>query len=193
MDYAQLNDENLARLASEDIGAADVLLARYKNFVKTVVRPYFIAGADREDLVQEGMIGLYKAIREYRGGSDTNFPSFAAICIKNHILTAVKKASRKKHIPLNTYVSIDGDNPEVLHIIDKDSDANPERALLQQESRQGLEGIAATSLSPLESAVLTCFLAGLSYTEIADKLGIAAKTVDNALSRIRRKTKAKAT
>lgn len=186
MDYKNLMDEELAALASKgDTTAQDALLSRYKNFVRSVVRPYFIIGADREDLIQEGMIGLYKAISQFQSSKDTNFPSFAAICIKNQILTAIKNASRKKHGPLNTYVSTDQENPEILYIIDPA--ANPESALLQQESQHRIKCLMSTSLSKLESAILTHFLSGLSYIEIAEKLSITTKSVDNALTRIRRK------
>ena len=188
MEQSTQSDETLAiQAAAGDTAAADLLLTRYKNFVKAAVRPYFIIGADREDLVQEGMIGLYKAIGQYHEDKATNFAAFAAVCIKNQILTAVKNASRKKHSPLNTYISIDHENPEILHIIDHGEGANPERALMQQESRRNFHALVSTSLSPLESAVLTHFLGGLSYTEIAQIQGISTKSVDNALFRIRRK------
>ncbi|MCL2397833.1 MAG: sigma-70 family RNA polymerase sigma factor [Defluviitaleaceae bacterium] len=188
MSYEALQDEHLASLATTgDTGAQDALLARYKNFVKKAVRPYFIIGADHEDLVQEGMIGLYKAIREYRSTStkkEASFASFAAACIKNQILTAIKNASRKKHSPLNTYISIHQDNPEILHITDPAAD--PAQALLHQEAKTAIQTLSA-SLSPLESAILTHFLSGLSYAEIAEKIDATTKSVDNALSRIRRK------
>ena len=185
MDYRALADEDLAALAEGDAAAHDALLARYKNFVKMAARPYFIIGADQDDLVQEGMIGLYKAIREYRADKEASFATYANICIKNQILTAIKNASRKKHGPLNTYVSIDQENPEVLHIIDHHN--NPEHALAKQESRRKIQSLFSTSLSPLESAILAHFLAGLSYAEIAEAQSIAPKSVDNALFRIRRK------
>jgi len=188
MDLQNLPDETLAtQAAGGNTSAADLLLTRYKNLVRATARPYFIIGADSEDLVQEGMIGLYKAISQFHTEKAAGFAAFASVCIKNQILTAVRNASRKKHSPLNTYVSIDRENPEILHIIDQGADANPESALMQQESRRNLHALVSTSLSALESAVLAHFLAGLSYTEIAQIQGISAKSVDNALFRIRRK------
>ena len=183
-----LTDEKLAYLASNgDTSAQDALLSRYKNFVKMAVRPYFIMGADREDLVQEGMIGLYKAIREYRPDRDATFASFAGKCIKNQILTAIKNASRKKHSPLNSSISIHQHNPETLQIIDENQATHPEKALLNQETKRNMETLVTATLSPLESAILTHFLSGASYAEIAATLDKSTKSVDNALTRIRRK------
>jgi RNA polymerase sporulation-specific sigma factor len=188
--YENLPDEMLTTFAAADPAAAEALLLRYKNFVKKIVRPYFIMGADREDLIQEGMIGLHKAMRQYREGAAASFASFAAICIKSQVMTAIKNASRKKHGPLNTYISIDrgqgqGDDAGPLSITDNSH--NPEKILLSRENKAVLENIVNTSLSNLESAILTHFLAGLSYAEISEKLGTTSKSVDNALFRIRRK------
>ncbi|MDR2182866.1 MAG: sigma-70 family RNA polymerase sigma factor [Clostridiales bacterium] len=182
--YQSLPDETLTTLAESDPAAAEALLLRYKNFVKKIVRPYFIMGADREDIIQEGMIGLHKAMREYRPDQAATFASFAAICIKSQVMTAIKNASRKKHGPLNTYISIDS-SEDVPHITDNSH--NPEKVIISREDKSTLENIVNTSLSNLESAILTHFLTGLSYTEIAAKLGTTSKSVDNALFRIRRK------
>ena len=182
--YEKLNDENLAALAAADPAAAEVLLLRYKNFVRQIVRPYFIMGADREDLIQEGMIGLCKAMGEYRADGAANFASFAAVCIKRQVLTAIKNASRKKHGPLNTYISID-DEDDAFHITDNSH--HPEKVLIHRENISSLENMVSASLSNLESAILTHFLCGLSYAEIGAKLGTTPKSVDNALFRIRRK------
>ena len=192
--YENLNDETLATLAATDSAAAEALLLRYKNFVKKIVRPYFIMGADREDIIQEGMIGLYKAMGGYRRDSAATFASFAAICIKSQVMTAIKNASRKKHGPLNTYISIDqkgrgnnNDYEDINALNITDNSHNPEDVLLSREDKTNLENIVNTSLSNLESAILTHFLAGLSYAEISEKLGTTTKSVDNALFRIRRK------
>jgi len=184
VDLQSLTDEELAALAAANSGAMDILLFRHKNTVKMLSRPYFIIGADHEDLVQEGMIGLYKAIRDYTPAA-ASFATFAAACIKNQMLTAIKNAARKKHSPLNTYISIDQENPEIFHITDQEY--NPEHALDIRENRRKITALAATSLSHLEAACLADFLKGLSYNEIAEKQGITAKSVDNALHRIRRK------
>jgi len=182
--YPSLPDEKLTALTATDPAAAEALLLRYKNLVKTIVRPYFIMGADHEDIIQEGMIGLHKAMREYREGNAATFATFATTCIKNQVMTAIKNASRKKHGPLNTYISID-DNDDELHITDNSQ--NPEKIYIHRENKTALENIVNTSLSSLESAILTHFLAGLSYAEIASKLDTTPKSVDNALFRIRRK------
>jgi len=186
MNYETLKDEELAMLSSNGHSeAGDILLVRYKNYVKKVVRPYFIAGADREDLVQEGMIGLYKAVREYRPDKAAAFASFAAVCIKNQVLTAVKNASRKKHGPLNTYISINSEDFEAPYIIDNIN--NPEKILMNRELKNNIENLVIDSLSSLESSILTHYLDGLSYAQIGEKLGKSPKAVDNALFRIRRK------
>jgi len=182
--YPSLPDEALVALSITDPAAAEALLLRYKNFVKKIVRPYFIIGADRDDIIQEGMIGLHKAMREYRVGSAASFASFAAICIKSQVMTAIKNASRKKHSPLNTYIPIDHDDDGPGF---SDNSQNPENVLICRENKTNLENIVSTSLSNLESAILTHFLAGLSYAEIGASLGITPKSVDNALFRIRRK------
>ncbi|MCL2376273.1 MAG: sigma-70 family RNA polymerase sigma factor [Defluviitaleaceae bacterium] len=186
--YQSLSDEDLAALAAaNNTAAAEALLLRYKNFVKKIVRPYFIMGADREDLIQEGMIGLHKAIGSYSCHHEkaTSFASYAATCIKNQIMTAIKNAARKKHGPLNTYISIDNENPDIFYIIDNSH--NPEKVLIYRESVQTFENAVNTTLSNLESTILRHFLAGLSYAEISEKLDITTKSVDNALFRIRRK------
>ena len=185
LNYENLPDENLAALASGDSTAAEALLLRYKNFVKKIVRPYFIIGADREDLIQEGMIGLYKAIGSYHSNKDATFSSYAATCIKNQIITAIKNAARKKHGPLNTYIPIDDENPDIFYVADNSN--NPEKILIYRESIQSFENTMNTTLSNLESAILQHFLAGLTYTEISEKMDISTKSVDNALTRIRRK------
>ena len=183
--YETISDENLAAMAADCPAAAEALLMRYKNLVKKMVRPYFIMGADREDLIQEGMIGLCKAIQSYSPNKDSTFASFAALCVKTQIMTAIKKAARKKHGPLNTYISIDEENTAA--IADHSHSHNPEKLLIYRESKGGIENIVNTALSSLESAILFHFLSGLSYAEIGQKLGRTPKAVDNALFRIRRK------
>ena len=187
IDYQNLKDEELAALAKyADNYAQELLLARYKNFVKKIVHPYFIIGADREDLIQEGMIGLYKAIGDYSKDKETSFASFANTCIKNQILSAIRNASRKKHSPLNTYISMDSeDNSDILFKTDHSHD--PEKILIFRESKKSIENLVTTSLTRLETDILIHFLKGLSYAEIAEKLNKTPKSVDNALSRLRRK------
>ena len=182
MQYENLCDTQLAALSNTgDNLAEETLFRRYKNLVKKTVRPYFIIGADREDLIQEGMIGLYKAIRAFESARDSQFSAFAARCIKNQILTAVQSASRKRHSPLNTYISIDERLP--------DEDCNPEKILIFREGKSNLENFVSTSLSPLESRILLYYLQGHTYAEIGEKTGRGTKSVDNALFRIRNKIK----
>jgi len=184
MGYDNLNDEKLVEMAQAgNIAAGDALLRRFKGIVSMLARPYFIMGGDREDLVQEGMIGLYKAMREYKGGA--TFATFAAACVKNQILDAVRSAARKKHGPLNSYVSISAEGDELSGLADSRGD--PEEIMIRREDRDSLEKAARASLSPKESTILKHFLAGLSYSEIAAVLGSDTKSVDNALYRIRRK------
>jgi RNA polymerase sporulation-specific sigma factor len=186
MDYDRISDEQLAELSTKgDNVAQEALLRRFKGHVAKLARPYFIMGGDREDLVQEGMIGLYKAMREFKAGNAASFATFATVCIKNQMLDAIKNASRKKHGPLNTYISMDMQSPEIAKM--SDGLQEPEKILIHRENKLRLENMVQASLSELESAILTHFLAGQSYQEIAASLGRTPKSVDNALFRIRRK------
>jgi len=188
MGYDSLCDVELVKLSqSGDTAAGDVLLRRFKGVVNKYARHYFIMGGDRDDLIQEGMIGLYRAIGEYRTGKAGNFAGFAAVCIKNQILDAVKSAARKKHSPLNTYVSMDADTPEIAGITDYHQD--PEEILIRKEDLTHLEMLVQTEFSARESEILKHYLAGWSYAQIAEELGVSAKSVDNALYRIRRKVR----
>jgi RNA polymerase sporulation-specific sigma factor len=195
MNYFNIDNENLARLSNlGDNAAQEVLLRRFKGHVRVLARPYFIMGGDREDLMQEGMIGLYKAIREFRtdkndktnkSDNNGNFAAFATVCIRNQILDAIKNAARKKHGPLNSYVSMDSPSPEIAAMTAKDQE--PESILIHRENRLHIENTVGTLLSGLESEILSLFLEGQSYTQIAHALGRSAKSVDNALFRIRKK------
>lgn len=195
-DYAALADEALVSLAHEgDERAAEALIERYKNMVRIKSRPYFLIGADREDLVQEGMIGLFKAVRDYSAEHEMSFRSFADMCVHRQIITAIKRATRKKHAPLNTYVSIyrNGDEERERPLIDTMPTArteNPEELLISRESLEGMHGMLEDMLSPLEKRVLDLFLEGRSYQEIAAALERGTKTVDNALQRIKKKLEA---
>jgi RNA polymerase sporulation-specific sigma factor len=192
MNYYDIDNENLARLSNlGDNAAQEALLRRFKGHVRVLARPYFIMGGDREDLMQEGMIGLYKAIREFRPekaektANASNFTAFATVCIKNQILDAIKNASRKKHGPLNSYVSMNVPSPEIAAMTAKDQE--PENILIHRENKLYLENMVGTLLSSLESDILALFLEGQSYAQIAHAIGRSVKSVDNALFRIRRK------
>lgn len=173
--------------------ALEYLINKYKNFVRAKARSYFLIGADREDIVQEGMIGLYKSIRDFRGDKLSSFKAFAELCITRQIITAIKTATRQKHIPLNSYVSLD------KPIYDEDSDrtlldvicgsrvSDPEELIINQEEFSGLEDKMGEILSDLERRVLMLYLDGRSYQEIAVDLDRHVKSIDNALQRVKRK------
>ena len=188
-----LSDEELVSAWRRgDEYAAEKLIERYKNMVRMKSRPYFLIGADREDLVQEGMIGLYKAVRDYSPEHEMSFRSFADMCVHRQIITAIKRATRKKHAPLNSYVSIyrnddeERDRPliDTMQTVRTD---NPEEMFISRESLEGMRGMLENMLSPLEKRVLDLFLDGRSYQEIAEIIARGTKTVDNALQRIKKK------
>ncbi|MGF7049752.1 RNA polymerase sporulation-specific sigma factor [Paenibacillus sp. DS2015] len=193
-EYACLSDEDIVeafRLGESE--ALEFLINKYRNFVRAKARSYFLIGADREDIVQEGMIGLYKSIRDFRGDKQSSFKAFAELCITRQIITAIKTATRQKHIPLNSYISLD------KPIYDEDSDrtlldvicgsqiCDPEELIINQEEFIGLEDKMAEILSDLERKVLMLYLDGRSYQEIAVDLKRHVKSIDNALQRVKRK------
>lgn len=189
-----LSDEELVKIAqSGDNTALEMILSRYKNLVYAKSKPYFLAGAEDEDIIQEGLIGLYKAVKDFDGDRFPFFKVFAGVCVTRHIITAVKAASRKKHLPLNSYVSLDkntydDDNEmSLLDIIAFNELQDPETILIDRENMDGMEYKINKALSKLEMEVLVCYLDGLSYQEIAEKLGKNTKTVDNAVQRIKKK------
>ena len=177
---SEYSDEELCRLtASGDRDAEEVLVKRYLRMVRVCARPYFLAGGDSEDLIQEATFGLLKAIREFAPGHDAKFKTFAEVCIRNRIRSAVATASRSKHAPLNDSVPFES---PMLGI-----EASPEELFISRE--EGAERLTrlAQKLSPLEQKILGFFLHGLSYREISEQVGRPAKSVDNAIQRIRRK------
>ena len=191
--YAQLQDEEVVKLAQEDDGEAlSYLLDKYKNFVRTKARSYFLIGADHEDIGQEGMIGLFKAIRDYNPDKLTTFRAFAELCVKRQIITAIKGATRQKHYALNSYVSLnkplyDEDSDRTLLDVLEGRVTNPEDLYISQEDLNHIETQITGMLSELEQQVLQCFLDGSSYQEIAESLGRHVKSIDNALQRIKKK------
>ncbi len=194
VDFIALRDEELVALSHAGETLADeVLCERYKNVVRMKARPYFLIGADREDLLQEGMIGLYKAIRDYSPEHSMSFRSFADLCIVRQIITAIKRATRKKHAPLNSYVSIyrtAAEDERERPLIDTMAGVrteDPEELFISRESLSGMTEMLDQMLSPLEKEVLGLFLEGCSYQEIAARLNRGTKTVDNALQRIKKK------
>lgn len=192
--YSDLTDEDLVVLAQQaDFIAQEILYERYRGLVKGKARSYFLVGADREDIVQEGMIGLHKAIRDYKPNKQTSFHTFAEMCIVRQVITAIKTATRQKHIPLNSYVSLnrpiyDEDCERTLmDVLTHAKTSDPEELLIGQESYNSIERRIAEMLSPLEQDTLSLFLEGKSYQEIARQLNRRPKSVDNALQRIKRK------
>ena len=193
-EYGAMTDEQLVVLAKEhDSTASDELYHRYKNIVRGKARPYFLVGADRDDLIQEGMIGLFKAIRDYDSAKNRSFRPFAEMCVTRQILTAIKQATRIKHRPLNKYESLyqsvyDEDSErQLVDVIGMSSALNPEELYIKQELNRALEQAIESALTDLERAVLERFLDGRPYSEIAAELGHSVKSVDNALQRIRKK------
>lgn len=192
---SQMADEDLCLLAQgQDSGEAlECLLNRYKNFVRSRARSYFLIGADHEDIVQEGMIGLYKAIRDFRPEKLASFRAFAELCVTRQIITAIKTATRQKHIPLNSYVSLnkpifdEESDRTLLDVISEGRITNPEELLIGQEDLSTIESRIGKMLSPLEWEVLLAYLDGRSYQEIAVDLGRHVKSIDNALQRVKRK------
>lgn len=190
--YKYIRDEELVALAKDgDEEAQEVLFGKYKTLVKAKTRPYFIAGADQEDIVQEGMIGLYKAVRDFDGERNISFYHFAELCVTRQILTAVKLSLRQKHVPLNTSVSLNGGTgDEEKGFFDLLSDVkvqSPEEVFFDRESIGDIEGKLEEVLSELELKVLKLYLEGKSYVEIGEALGRDEKSVGNSLQRVRRK------
>ncbi len=190
----RLSDEQLVKRAqSGDNESLETILSRYKNLVYSKAKPYFLAGADDEDVIQEGFIGLYKAVKDFDGDRFPFFKVFAGVCVTRHIITAVKAASRKKHAPLNSYVSLDkntyDENSDItlLDVIAFDELQNPEAIFIDRENVGGMEYKINKALSKLETEVLVLYLEGMSYSEIAREVGKDTKAVDNAVQRIKKK------
>lgn len=192
--YEGMEDEEVISLYRRgDMIAQEYLIAKYKNFVRSKARSYFLIGADKEDIIQEGMIGLYKAIRDYRDDKQSSFRAFADLCITRQIITAIKTATRQKHIPLNSYVSLnkpiydEESDRTLLDVISGIHIADPEEIVINQEQMEDIEVKMSELLSSLEMEVLTYYLEGKSYQEIAETLERHVKSIDNALQRVKRK------
>ncbi|TWJ96787.1 RNA polymerase sigma-H factor [Bacillus licheniformis] len=192
--FCQLEDEQVIEMVHVgDSDALDYLITKYRNFVRAKARSYFLIGADREDIVQEGMIGLYKSIRDFREDKLTSFKAFAELCITRQIITAIKTATRQKHIPLNSYVSLDKpiydeeSDRTLLDVISGVKVMNPEELIINQEEFDDIELKMGELLSDLERKVLALYLDGRSYQEISEELNRHVKSIDNALQRVKRK------
>ncbi|SMC39682.1 RNA polymerase sporulation-specific sigma factor [Aristaeella lactis] len=192
--FGSKTDEEIVQMCHDgDTHAEEYLLNKYKNFVRSKARSYFLIGADHEDIVQEGMIGLYKSIRDYKPEKLSSFRAFAELCITRQIITAIKTATRQKHIPLNSYVSLnkplydEESDRTLLDIIMEGGAGNPEDMIINQEDLGNIHQKINEVLSGLEQEVLSAYLDGKSYQEIAETLGRHVKSIDNALQRVKRK------
>ncbi len=193
-DYDNMTDEAIVEIArTGDVDAQEYLINKYKNYVRAKARTYFLLGGDKEDLIQEGMIGMYKAIRDFRSDKLSSFRAFAELCITRQIITAIKTATRQKHIPLNSYVSLnkpiyDEDSDRtLLDVITGNKVTDPEELIISREEFTEIEEKMGELLSSLEWKVLMYYLEGKSYQEIAEDLGRHVKSIDNALQRVKRK------
>ncbi|EOD00082.1 RNA polymerase sporulation sigma factor SigH [Caldisalinibacter kiritimatiensis] len=192
--YELMLDEDVVENAkNNDLKALEYLIKKYKNFVRAKARSYFLIGADREDIIQEGMIGLYKAIRDFNRDKRSSFRAFAELCIQRQIITAIKTATRQKHIPLNSYVSLnkpiydEESDRTLLDVLSGVKITDPEELIIGKEELENIENKIGEILSDLEWRVLMAYLQGKSYQEISEELNRHVKSIDNALQRVKRK------
>lgn len=193
--FKDLTDEEIVRMAQEehDAGATNYIVHKYRNFVKAKARSYFLIGADKEDIIQEGMIGLYKATRDFRGDKQASFRAFADLCVTRQIITAIKTATRQKHIPLNSYVSLnkpiytDESERTLMDVVSAAPVSDPEELIISRENFADIELKMNEVLSDLEWQVLIAYLEGKSYNEMSQELHRHVKSIDNALQRVKRK------
>ena len=186
--FEALKDEELISLSrAGNHSAEEALILRYTSYVRSFARPYFLAGGDFEDLIQEGMIGVVKAISGFDADASVSFKTFAAMCIRNRIYSAIRHSMRDKNRPLNNYISIGGEEDESVAAQSPDKTVDPAEQIIGEESYRELLGAAEKLLSGFERQVLSLYLKGLSYAEISKSVGKPQKSVDNAISRMRRK------
>lgn len=197
-EYRQYSDEELiVRLRDGESGITEYLMNKYKNLVRSKAKSMYILGADNDDLIQEGMIGLFKALRDYDSGRDASFLTFADLCVSRQMYTAVQASRRQKHIPLNTYISLygnvntnwEGEQEELVNVLVTQAGQSPEEVLIDRENVIQLEKAIDQELSGFEKQVLDLYLTGMGYQQIAKVLGRDEKSTDNALQRIKTKLK----
>lgn len=196
-EYDNVSDEELIVLLRDgETQITDYIIEKYKDLVRRKTKSMYILGADHDDLLQEGMIGLFKAIRDYDAGRDASFYTFAELCITRQVYTAVQASNRKKHSFLNTYVSFyegkdakDDEPLELIQALVSNDTRNPEEMVIDRENLEHLENCIEQELSPFEKQVLELYLTGMSYTEIARVLGKTDKATDNAMQRVKAKIK----
>lgn len=196
--YNNMSDEELLEaIKKDDTQALDFLICKYKDLVNSKVNKYFIIGAEKEDIIQEGLIGLYKAIKDYKMDKQNSFKSFANLCIERQLITAIKSSNRRKHMPLNSYLSLnmtayeneDGNNEtQVMDVLETNIIEDPLDTITKKEYMSNVENVIDNSLSDFEKKVLNRYIQGESYVKIAEKLDAPVKSVDNAIQRIRKKT-----
>ena len=199
--FEKCSDEELiVRLRDGESAITDYIMEKYKNLVRSKAKSMYILGADREDLIQEGMIGLFKAVRDYDTGRDASFFTFADLCVSRQMYTAIQAAGRQKHAPLNTYISLyagtfegdstdKGEEGELINSVISRSERNPEEMLIDRENVELIERAIDKELSSFEKQVLDLYLTGMKYSQIAKVLGRDDKSTDNALQRIKSKLK----
>ncbi len=192
--YNEMADEEVVSLSQQgNMYAMEAILNRYKGFVASKARPYFLIGGNHEDMIQEGMIGLYKAVRDYLPDKQASFRSFAEICITRQMITAIKTATRQKHQPLNSYVSLsrpaydENSDQTLADVVLGSSCMNPEELIINKENYDACEAAISKALSKLEHKILNLYLQGKSYQEISEQIGKTPKSIDNALQRVKRK------
>ena len=196
--YNNMSDDELLELINKkDTDALDFLICKYKDLVNSKVNKYFIIGAEKEDIVQEGLIGLYKAIKDYNPDKQNSFKSFANLCIERQLITAIKSSNRQKHMPLNSYLSLnmtafeneDGNNDTpIVDVLENTVIEDPLDTITKKEYYSSVENVIDSSLSDFEKKVLNRYVQGESYVKIAERLDAPVKSVDNAIQRIRKKT-----
>ena len=196
--YNNMSDDELLELINKkDTDALDFLICKYKDLVNSKVNKYFIIGAEKEDIVQEGLIGLYKAIKDYKPDKQNSFKSFAKLCIERQLITAIKSSNRQKHMPLNSYLSLnmtafeneDGNNDtQIVDVLENTVIEDPLDTITKKEYFSSVENVIDSSLSDFEKKVLNRYVQGESYVKIAERLDAPVKSVDNAIQRIRKKT-----
>ena len=192
--FSSLSDEEIVDIYQRENNhfATDYIVQRYKNFVRSKARSYFLMGADKEDIIQEGMIGLYKATRDYNRDREVSFKSFAELCITRQIISAIKGASRQKHIPLNSYISLnkpayDDSERTLIEVLETEKNLDPEEVVINREQYALIKEVMEAVLSPLEWDVLRGYIDAKSYQEMAEKHHRSIKSIDNALQRVKKK------
>lgn len=192
--FSSLSDEEIVDIYQRENNhfATDYIVQRYKNFVRSKARSYFLMGADKEDIIQEGMIGLYKATRDYNRDREVSFKSFAELCITRQIISAIKGASRQKHIPLNSYISLnkpayDDSERTLIEVLETEKNLDPEEVVINREQYALIKKVMEAVLSPLEWDVLRGYMDAKSYQEMAEEHHRSIKSIDNALQRVKKK------